>query len=107
MSDQTDLLDLIASDRIHASDREAVAWAIGASIRPDGTVSANDWRPRIPSWVYPRVVGATVHALIADGTLTPTGDWVASNDTKGRNGGKPMRVYRWAGVNRGTSVGTP
>lgn len=98
MSAQADLLGLIAGDRLHASDREAVVDAIRRSVREDLTVCANDWRPNIPAYVYPRVVGATVHALVADGTLTRTGSWAISDDTKGRNGGKPCPVYRWNGA---------
>jgi hypothetical protein len=93
--DTAAILDLIAGDPIHARDREAVVDAIRASVRPDGTVSGNDWRSRVPAWVYPRVVGATVHALTARGVLVPTGEWRISDDTAGRNGGKPVRVYRW------------
>lgn len=89
-----DVLDLIAGDHLHANDRAAVIHAIRTSVRPDGLVSANDWRPHMPTWVYHRVVGATVHALIKHGVLEVTGRWEPSTDTKGRNNGKPTRVYR-------------
>jgi hypothetical protein len=89
------ILDLIAGDPIHDRDREAVVDAIRASVAPDGTVCGNDWRGLIPAWVYPRVVGATVHALATRGVLVPTGGWRISDDTAGRNSGKPVRVYRW------------
>lgn len=89
------ILDCIAGDRIHERDREAIVDAIRAGVRPDGTVSANDWRGHIPTWVFSRVVGATVNALTHKGFLTATGDWVLSDDSHGRNCGKPMRVYRW------------
>lgn len=91
------ILDLIAGDPLHERDREAIVDAIRLSVGPDGTTSANAWRPLVPSWVYHRVVGATVHALSRVGYLVPTGDWVVSDDVAGRNSGKPMRVYRWAG----------
>jgi hypothetical protein len=96
MLDQKDaVLELIAGDPIHAADREAIVAAIRASVRTDGMVSANDWRHRIPTWVYPRVVGATVNALMKSGVLVPTGTWDVSTDVKGRNSGRPVRVYRW------------
>lgn len=95
-SDKDAVLDLIAGDPIHERDREAIVEAIRRSVRHDGTVSANDWRDSIPSWVYPRVVGATVQALIKAHVLTPTGEWDISNDIRGRNAGRPTRVYRWA-----------
>lgn len=91
------LLDLMDGDPIHARDREAVIDAIRAAVRPDGTVCGNDWRGLIPQWVYPRVIGATVHALGRHGVLQATGDWAISDDTAGKNSGKPVRVYRWHG----------
>ena len=91
------LLDLMDGDPIHARDREAVIDAIRAAVRPDGTVCSNDWRGLIPQWVYPRVIGATVHALARHGVLQATGDWAISDDTAGKNSGKPVRVYRWHG----------
>jgi hypothetical protein len=91
------LLDLMDGDPIHARDREAIIDAIRAAVRPDGTVSGNDWRGLIPQWVYPRVIGATVHALARHGVLVATGDWVISDDTAGRNSGKPVRKYFWRG----------
>lgn len=93
--DTARLLDLIAGNSDHEKDREAIVRAIRASVRPDGTVCGNDWRPRIPRWVDPRVVGATVHALSRAGVLVATGSWAVSDDTCGRNSGKPTRIYRW------------
>lgn len=89
------LLDLMSGDPIHARDREAVVDAIRAAVRGDGTVCGNDWRGLIPTWVYPRVIGATVNALTKAGILRPTGEWRISDDLAGRNSGKPVRVYRW------------
>jgi len=92
------ILDLIAGDPIHDRDREAVVDAIRAAVKPDGTVSSNDWRGLIPAWVYSRVVGATVNALASRGVMVRTGEWVVSDDHRGRNSGKPTRVYRWLGA---------
>ena len=95
--DTAALLDLMDGDPIHARDREAVIDAIRAAVRPDGTVCSNDWRGLIPQWVYPRVIGATVHALGRRRILQATGDWRISDDTAGKNAGRPVRVYRWHG----------
>lgn len=89
------VLALVSGDHVHARDRAAVVDAIAESVRPDGTTDANAWRPLIPLYVYPRVVGATVNALMKAGVLVPTGQWVVSDDRKGRNSGRPMRMYRW------------
>lgn len=86
------VLALIAGDPLHARDREAIVDAIRSAVRADGTVTSNDWRPLIPAWVYPRVVGATVNALTKAGVLTQVG-WDVSTDTHGRNSGKPCRRY--------------
>lgn len=91
------VLALIAGDPLHARDRAAIIDAIAASVRPDSTIDANAWRPLIPTWVHPRVIGATVNALMKVGVLIPTGQWVISDDRKGRNSGRPMRSYRWRG----------
>jgi hypothetical protein len=95
--DTAALLDLMDGDPIHARDREAVIDAIRAAVRPDGTVCGNDWRGLVPQWVYPRVIGATVHALARRGILQATGDWAISDDTVGKNSGRPVRVWRWHG----------
>jgi len=89
------VLALIAGDPLHARDRDAIVDAITVAVRPDGTVTSNDWRGLIPSWVYPRVIGATVNALTKAGVLVPTGQWVISDDVHGRNAGRPARVYRF------------
>ena len=54
---------------------------------------ANRWRPLLPPWVQPQLVGATVNRLRAAGLLVPTGRYVRSTDTAGRNGGKLQPVY--------------
>ena len=92
------VLALIAGDPVHARDREAIVDAIRASVDYQGLTSSNGWRPLLPAWVYPRVVGATVNALTKAGVLVPTGHWVTSDDIKGRNSGRPARVYRWNGA---------
>lgn len=91
------ILALIAGDVVHQRDRAAIVDAIRASVDHTGRTCGNAWRPLIPAWVYPKVIGATVHALVAAGVLVQDG-WVISNDTRGRNSGRPTRVYRWRGA---------
>ena len=91
-----DLLDLIAGDPLHERDREAVVTAIRDSVT-DGFVDPNVVRELIPTWVYPRVVGAVYHSLAAAGVIAPH-DWVISTDRRGKNSGRPARRYRWIGV---------
>lgn len=92
------ILALIAGDPLHARDREAIVSAIRDSVDQQGMTSSNHWRPLIPAFVYPRVVGATVNALTKAGVLVPTGEWLTSNDVHGRNSGRPVRLYRWTGA---------
>lgn len=90
------ILALVDADPVHSRDRAAIIDAIERAVRSDGTVSSNAWRPLIPTFVYNRCVGSTVHALIRAGVLQPTGDYERSTDTHGRNGNKVNPVYRWA-----------
>lgn len=90
------VLDLVADDDVHARDRAAVVEAILADGRAHGgEVDPNRVRTEIPSWVYPRVVGATYRVLAGKGVIVPDG-WVISTDTAGRNSGRPARRYRLA-----------
>ncbi len=93
------ILDLIAGDPIHATDRAAVIDAIlYAANHNAGRVDPNLVRARLSDpWgvltVYPRVVGTVYRVLAAKGVIVPDG-WVASSDRKGGNYGKPARLYR-------------
>ncbi len=89
------ILALISGDPLHARDRAAIVDAIRSSVDHRGITSSNHWRPLIPTWVYPRVVGATVNALTKAGVLVRTGEWLTSNDIHGRNSGRPVWTYRW------------
>jgi len=96
--DRDAVLALIAGDPVHARDRAVIVAAIRESVRPDGTVSANDWRPRLTGddRVTPCVVGAVVCALVKSGVLVATGEWEWSDDTRSRNAGKPAPVWAWS-----------
>lgn len=60
---------------------------------PFRETTANRWRSRIPAWVAPPMVGVTVRRMLSLDVLVPTGRYVRSTDSKGRNGGKLMPTY--------------
>jgi hypothetical protein len=86
---------LIVIDPRNREHVDAVASAIlrDAATDPLWRTTANGWRPHLPSWIRPGVVGSTVQRLVAVGLLTPTGRYVRCSDTEARNGGKPQPVY--------------
>lgn len=88
------ILELVAGDPLHEDDRAAVVRAILAAAAADnGRVDPNQVRKLIPDNVYPRVTGAVYQSLAKKGVLVVDG-WTVSEDTTGRNTGKPCRVYR-------------
>ncbi|OXM63122.1 hypothetical protein [Amycolatopsis vastitatis] len=60
---------------------------------PFRETTANRWRPLLPAWVHPPLVGAAVNRLRATGILVATGRYVHSTDSAGRNVGKLQPVY--------------
>jgi hypothetical protein len=89
-----DLLDLIADCWTHTAQRAEVEHTILAVARDlDGWINPNVVRRRIPTWVQPQVVGPTYRAMCRSGVIEVDG-WVVSDDTRGRNSGKPARAYR-------------
>lgn len=60
---------------------------------PFRETTANRWRPLLPAWVHPPMVGATVNRLRVAGLLVATGRYVRSTDTAGRNVGKLQPIY--------------
>jgi hypothetical protein len=99
---QLDMLDAIAADRIHATDRQRVEDAIRADAQAhSGCVDSNRVRESLRDrygllTVYPRSLSATYSALRQAGVIRRDG-WTTSTDTHGRNAGKPARTYRWVG----------
>lgn len=88
---------LVAGDPLHERERAAVVDAIrDDAVEHFGQVNSNRVRERIPSWVAPQVIGATYNALRARGLLVDDG-WTTNTDRRGRNSGKPARLYRWKG----------
>lgn len=88
------LLDLIADDHVHADDRAEIERVILAvALEYDGHIDPNIVRRRLPAWVQPQLVGPTYRALCLAGDIEPAG-WTTSDDLRGRNSGKPSRIYR-------------
>lgn len=94
--DLTDAItDLLTADPSHTRERDAVIDAIRAAA-VDGQVNPNTVRRLVPAWVGPKVVAATYRVLVHEGRLVKDG-WTTSDDVRGRNAGRPVRVYRLAG----------
>ena len=93
-----DTCALIAGDSRHATDRERIVEAIlGDAGANGGHVDPNRVRQRLTHRlggldVNPRVVGPVYAALTGVGVLRFR-KWVTSEDTVGRNRGKPARAY--------------
>lgn len=93
-----DLLDLLADDpgdMFGAADRDLIAEAIHRdALTHGGHVSPNRVRRALAGQVKPQYVGPVYRRLCLDGHLRPDG-WEVSDDTAGRNSGKPHRTYLW------------
>lgn len=103
VDDETaDLLALVATGPLAPPTADA-EWDhfVGAlrlaAMRNDGLIRPNDLRPYVRSRVAPQRIGAFTNRALAQGLIVATGDWETSDDTEGRNSGKPARVYRWIG----------
>jgi len=91
------ITSLMDGDPVHARDRAAVVTAIlndGQS--HNGQVDPNRVRDTLPPWVYPRSIGSTYRVLLHQEVLVFEGCWTENLDGKGRNVGKPQRLYRLA-----------
>lgn len=96
-----DLLSLVAAGPMsgHADEEWALfVAALKCCAGPWGAViSPNDLRPLVRDHVAPRRIGAFTNRALSQGLIEATGEWVVSDDTAGRNAGRPCRVYRWVG----------
>jgi hypothetical protein len=101
-SGQGDLLELVAkgSPSTGTADAEWDAF-VGALKRCadmlGGRVSPNHLRGKVRGHVAPRRIGAFTSRAVARNLIEPTGEWEISDDTEGKNSGRPCRVYRWVG----------
>lgn len=93
----TAITSLMDGDPLHARDRAAVVTAILTDGRShNGQVDPNRVRDTLPPWVYPRSIGSTYRVLLHHEVLVFEGRWTENLDGKGRNIGKPQRLYRLA-----------
>lgn len=62
-----------------------------------GLINPNILRRDVRNHVSPRRIGSFTNRALSRGLVEYTGEWEISDDTEGRNGGKPCRVMRWIG----------
>lgn len=94
----SDLLDLIADDGHVSVDYE---WETFKTILHSvatlhGRVSPNAMRPKLTQ-VAPRRIGPFYKRACREGLIEWRGDYETSDDAKGRNTGRPCRVYAYLG----------
>ena len=95
-----DLLTLLADDgTLHTEDEwaEFVAALEFVALPNEGRIPPNQLRPLLRKVVKPQRVGAFINRAKAEGLIAWDGEWEISDDTEGRNSGKPARTYRWLG----------
>lgn len=93
-----DLLDLMADTNHPSPDFEWAEFrtALAHVARTNGgVIDQNRMRPLTRGVVAPRRTGAFYRRACLEGLIAPTGDWSVSDDTEGRNAGRPMRTYRY------------
>jgi hypothetical protein len=103
VEDETaDLLSLVADGPMSGhADREWDLYVHAlrfAATADNGTVHPNTLRCLVRDHVAPRRIGAYTNRALARGLIEATGEWEISDDTEGRNAGRPCRVYRWLGT---------
>lgn len=100
-SGQGDLLALVAmgSPSTGAADEEwdRFVQALEAASDLSGRISPNFLRGLLRGNVAPRRIGAFTSRALSQGLVAYTGEYEISDDSEGRNGGKPCRVMRWTG----------
>lgn len=99
-SGQGDLLSLVATGPMSGhADGEWLSFtsALKAVAYNDGAIDPNELRLLVRQHVAPQRIGAFTNRALAQGLVEYTGEWVVSDDTEGRNSGKPCRVMRWTG----------
>lgn len=91
-----DLLTLVADTDHPSVDLEwgIFTEALVTASLFDGIVRPNDLRPLLRGKVAPKRIGAFVNKALSEGLLVATDDWQISDDSEGRNAGRPARVYR-------------
>jgi hypothetical protein len=99
VDDETaDLLALVADEGHVSADFEWARFLVAlrnAALADGGLIRPNRLRPLVRGTIAPRRIGAFTNRAKAEGRIVATGEWEISDDTEGRNSGKPARVYRW------------
>lgn len=99
----SDLLDLIANTEPATPGPEA-EWRLmldamrQVAAAHDGLIYPNELRPLVADKVAPQRRGAFTHRALRAGIVERTGEWQTSDDTHGRNSGRPVPVMRWLGT---------
>lgn len=97
-----DLLELVAMGTPATGDGDA-EWELYLNVLADvarnwgGEIQPNVVRPLLRGRVAPRRISAFANRALSQGFVEYSGDWQVSDDTEGRNRGKPARVMRWLG----------
>lgn len=91
-----DLLTLVADEDNCGAEFEWDQFVAALHVAADqfGVINPNRLRPLLRGVVAPRRVGAFTHRALSSGLVEYTGEYVVSDDTEGRNGGKPCRELR-------------
>lgn len=100
VDDETaDLLSLVRDEGHPSADHEwqRFTQALEAASDLSGIIRPNFLRGLVRGNVAPRRIGAFTHRALAQGLIAYTGEWEVSDDTEGRNRGKPARIMRWLG----------
>jgi hypothetical protein len=96
-----DLLTLVADEGHPSADFEWDEFVTAlryCAARDGGKVYPNRLRPLVRGVVAPRRIGAFTHRAVSSGLLSwAAGEWQISDDTEGRNSGRPAKVYRLSG----------
>ena len=100
--DDGDLLELVAKGPLAppTADEEWTFFLRAlkfAAVADDGLIHPNTLRPLVRDHVAPRRIGAFTHRALSQCLVAYTGEWQVSDDTQGKNAGKPARVMRWIG----------
>lgn len=91
------LLTLVADEGHVSADFEWDAYRlalVAVAERGTGIVNPNRLRDVVRGQVAPRRIGAFTHRALSQGLVQYTGQFVISDDTEGRNAGRPCREMR-------------
>ena len=97
-SHQGDLLELVAQGS--ATGTADAEWDLyvealrTVAIQHAGDIEPNALRKRVRGAVAPKRLGAFISRALARDLIAPTDRWQVSDDTEGRNAGRPARIYR-------------